>query len=114
MRRAGGMQHAGAQIRHVRDDRSHLQAVHKLRSRLAAALDAEGDDAAGTVRHILLRKRIVRAALQAGVVDPGDALVRLKEFCDGQRVRAVALHAQRERLHAEVQQERVHRRSLRA
>ena len=86
VRRAGGVQHAGAQIRHMRDNRGELQTVHEFRRRLAAALDAEGNDAAGAVRHILLRERIIRAALKAGVVDPRDALVRLEEFRNRQRV----------------------------
>ena len=45
----------------------------QLDARLVAALDAEGEDAAGALRAIALRQLVVAVARQAGVGDPADA-----------------------------------------
>ena len=98
----------------MRDDGGKLQAVHKAGGRFPAALDAEGNDAAGAVRHIFHSELVVRAALKTRIVDPRHAVVLLEEFGNLLRIRAMALHAQRERFHAEVEVKCVHRGSLRA
>ena len=51
---------------------------------------------------VFFRQRVVRAALQVRVINPGNAGVRLEEFRHRQRVGAVALHAERQRFQAEV------------
>ena len=99
----------------VRDDGGKLQAVHKAGGRFPAALDAEGNDAAGAVRacagtasswHGLLSK--------TRIVDPRHAVVLLEElaiFCAFERWRSMR---GAERFHAEVEVKCVHRGGLRA
>ena len=58
--------------------------------------------------------REVLARLEAGIVDPLDAGVRLEMRGHGQRVLRVALHAQMQRLHALQQKEGIERRERRA
>jgi hypothetical protein len=61
---------------------------------LAAALDAEVEDAGSFSAHVLPHQRVVLVAEQAGVVHPADLRVRLQEFGDLQRILADAVHAQ--------------------
>ena len=104
---AGGVEHAGAGVRHVGDDGHHLQAVHEADGILLRPFQAEGDDAARAVRQVLPSQLIVGAALQPAVVHPGHPFVLLQEFGHGLRVLAVALHAQVQRLQSQVEQEAV-------
>ena len=59
MRGAGRIQRAAARIGHMRGDGHHLQMVKERGNRLAPARHTEGDHAAGAVRHVLLRQRMV-------------------------------------------------------
>ena len=83
---AGGVQDAGARVGDVRHDGRELEAIHEARGGGAAALDAEGDDAAGAVGQVLPRQRVEGVAFEAGVVDPGDARVLFEVFRDGEGV----------------------------
>ena len=79
-----------------------------------AALDAEGEDAAGALRAIAPRQLMIAIVGQAGVGDPADLIVRGQMLGDRQRVVAMALHAQRQRLDPGQDQERIERRDRRA
>ena len=61
-----------------------------------------------------VRDLVRRVRLEARVVDPRDALVPLEVPGDGERVRRVPLHPQRQRLEALQEEERVERRHRRA
>ena len=99
----GGVQEAGAGVGDVGEDGAEAHGVHEFGGGGAAALDAEGDDAAGSAGHVFLGEGVVGAGGEAGVVDPGDAGVVLQKFGDGQGVADVALHAQGQGLEAEVE-----------
>ena len=72
--------------------------------------DAEVEQARGTARQIALRQGVMPVTRQAGVVDPGHARIVLQRFGYGQRVGAMPVHAQRQRLHALDQHPGVERR----
>lgn len=67
----GGVQATGAGVGHVGLDGGQAQVLHKLLRRLASALHAEGDHAAGAIGHILLGDVVILVPLQAGIGDPG-------------------------------------------
>ena len=102
------VQAAGAGIGNVGLNGGKLQLLHKGAGGFAAAGQTKGNDAAAAVRQILLRQCMVRAGLEAAVVDIGHFRVSLKELCDGHAVGAVALHPDVEALKAEVQHIGVH------
>ena len=79
----------------------------ELHARLVAALEAEGEYAAGALRADLLGERVIGVLGQARVVHPFDLLVLLEVLGDGHRVLAVLGHAQGQRLDAGEDQERV-------
>ena len=56
---AGRMEYAGLGIGHMGHNADELQVVHKADSRFARTIQAECDNATGTVRHILLLKGMV-------------------------------------------------------
>ena len=72
----------------------------------SAAPHAEGNNAACAIGHVFLCTVIILVAGQAGIVDPCDLIVALKELCNGQRVFAVAGHAHMQAFEAEVEQKR--------
>ena len=80
------------------------QFAHEILRRLTAAFEAEGDDAAGTVRQVLLRTLIVLVAGQTAVIDPCDLFMFRKVFRDGLGVGAVPGHAYVKGLETEVEQ----------
>ena len=84
------------------DDLGELQALHKADSSLFTALDEDGDNAAGTARHVLLRDLIVLVGLETGIIDLFDLVVILEELCDSERVGTMTFHSQRQRIQAEV------------
>ena len=108
------MQDAGSRIRHVSDDSCHLQAVHEDSCRFSSALHAEGNDTAGTVRHIFLRQSIIFTALQSGILHPGHFFMLFEIFRHSLCIFAMALHPQKQRLQADIQQKGVVRRRNRA
>ena len=77
-------------------DGGDLQVLHKGLRRGAAALDPEGHDAAGPVRHILLGQRVVGIGGQSGIGDPGDPAVTLQKLRHGERIFAVPSHTDME------------------
>src|SRR5450830_1527258 len=75
-----------------------LQILDESRSSLAAALDAEGNEASVATREDSVRDRLVGTRLEARIADPGRAPVRLEVLGDGERIGAMALDPERQRL----------------
>mmetsp|Transcript_84409 Transcript_84409/g.257745 ORF Transcript_84409/g.257745 Transcript_84409/m.257745 type:complete len:421 (-) Transcript_84409:60-1322(-) len=96
---------AVSQIRHEGD---HLHAVHERFARLVPALEAEGEERPGALRAVLLVQGEVAAA-EPGVPHPLHLRVLLQEPRHLQRVVAMLLHPQGQRLHAHRDQEGVER-----
>ena len=114
MGRGRGMEHAGAGVGDMDDDLRELERFHKAYSALFAALEANRDNAAGAVGHILLRNVVILIGFQPRIIDGLDLVMVLKELGGGLRVGAMARHSQRQCVQTEVKQERVLRRLLRA
>ena len=108
------MKDAGMCIRHVGRDDSQLQILHELLRRGSSALYAEGNNAAGTVRHVLLCQVIVLVARKSRIIHPGYLFIRLQEFGRLHGVAAVHGHTAGQRLEAQIQKIGVHRRLDRA
>jgi hypothetical protein len=83
-----------------------LQRVHEAAARFDAALEFEGDHAAGQL-HLPAREFALRERGQPRVVADLDLVVAGQAFGDGLGVAAVALHAQRQRLQAAQDEEGV-------
>src|SRR5262249_36058708 len=111
---AGRVDRQALGVADVGQVREQLQAINKRGTGRFSTLDAEAQDAALAPRQILLGPLIRRVLGQAGVVDPRDFGVLLEIPGDRQRVLAVALHAQPERLDALQEQEGVERAERRA
>ena len=82
----------------ARSEKSFTSLIKRL-ARLAAALDAEADD--GAVEAVLVvapRQLVRRVVRQARIETQLDGGVPGQELRDAQRVLAVALHPQRQRL----------------
>ena len=97
------MQAAGAGIGNVGLDGAKLQVLHEGFCRLTAAVEAEGNDAAGTVGHILLGQLVILVAFQTAVLNPVDLLMALQVFGDGLGVGAVLLHAEGQAFQTQIQ-----------
>ncbi len=67
-----GVKHTGMSICHMGSDHSHLQACHEFLCACSAALHAEGDHTAGTVRHILLCDLVILITGQSCKLHPSD------------------------------------------
>ena len=80
--RACRVQHQGADIGNMNHQRSQLQAVDKAHSRLPAACQREGDDAAASVRQILLCQLMIWILCQRRVVDRFHLAVLLQKASD--------------------------------
>ena len=114
MRRAGGMDRERLGVADVGEVAEQLEPLDKLAAGLKAALHAEADEPAEAAGQILLGERVGRAALQAGIVHPGHAVVALEELGDLERVGAAALHAEMQRLQTLEHEEGVERADARA
>ena len=90
---------------HLRDDR---------RAGFGTALDAEGHQRPGTLRAVLLRTLVVAVAGQPGIAHPRHLVVAGEELGNGLGVVRMPLHAERQRLAAGEDEERVERRDRRA
>ena len=101
VRGGGGVDDEGLGVAHVGQVREELHVVDDLQAGVAAALDAEDDDAAEAVLEDAGRGLVARVVLQAGVAHPADLGVALEELGHGQGVVAVALDAQGQRLDAD-------------
>ena len=62
----GGVEGAGAGVGHVHHDIKELQIVEESTSRLAAALDAHGNDTASALGEIFLCELILAVAFEQG------------------------------------------------
>ena len=100
-----GVQAAAACICNVGFDSIYLKTLHKRLGSLSAALNAEADDTAGAVGHILLCEVVVLIALKSRVGNPINVRMVFKEFCNGKSVFAVALHSHMQALKSEVDEE---------
>src|SRR6266540_5533866 len=87
-----------------------LHRVDPRLARLEPALDPEGEDRAEAVLEVLARPLVVRVRLEAGVGDPRDLGVVLEPLRERERVLAVPLDAEGERLDPLQEEERVERR----
>ena len=86
-----------------------LDAVDEPATGLDAAPDAERHDAAEAALQVAGRLAVRGMALETRVAHPGDSVVALQPAGDRERVLAVALDPQRERLEALEEEERVER-----
>src|SRR5580692_7963315 len=103
----GGMNRERLGVAHVREVRDELERVDEATASLGAALDPEAEDGARAARQVLLGARELLARLESRVVHPGHPLVFLEVARDGERVFRVAHDAQRQRLEALKEEERV-------
>ena len=101
VRGGGGVDDEGLGVTHVGQVREELHVVDDLQAGVAAALDAEDDDAAEAVLEDAGRGLVTRVVLQARVAHPADLGVALEELGHGEGVVAVALNAQGQRLDAD-------------
>ena len=102
------MKDAGVGVGDMGGDHADLQVLHEGLRRCAAALDAEGNDAAGAVGHVFFGSLVVFAGGQAGIVDPGHLVMLFQEFRDLLGVFTVSGHADRQGLQAQVEIKGVH------
>ena len=99
------MQAAAACVGDVGLDREDAELLHESLGSRAAALELEGDDAAGAVRHVFLSDLVVGIARKPRIVHVGDLRVVCEEGGQRHAVVAVALHADMQALKPEVQDE---------
>ena len=103
-----------ARVADIGEMREQLHVRDELHAGVVAALEAEGEHRARALRHVFLGEAVILVARQAGIADPRDLRMLREPFGDRLRVVAMALHAQRQRLDAGEDQERVERRERRA
>ena len=94
------MDHERARVADVRELREELESVRHLDAGRLAALDAEDDHAALSVREILLGERVARVVREARIANPRHLRMRREVLGDGERVLAVPRDAERQRLDA--------------
>src|SRR4051794_33252285 len=95
-----------AQVRQMRKD---FHVVDQLLAGLQAAFNPERHDRSLPLRQILLREREVRTRFQPGILHPRDRGMLSQPFRYGQRVRAVRLHAEFQRLDSLEKEEGIER-----
>ncbi len=98
----------------VGEQREDLDVVDEPTAGLDAALDPEGDDATEATGQVTLGELVGRVRLETRIADPGHLGSALEPLGHRQRVLAVALDPQRQRLEALQEQERVERAERRA
>ncbi len=104
------MDDEGFRVADVREEAEQLHVVDKPLACLQSAVDAEAENRTEAARVVPLRQVVRRVVWQAGITHPAHVWVVHQEVCYLQRVLAVALHAQVERLQSLEEQERVERR----
>ena len=77
------MQNTGVGIGDMGCYHCKLEVLHENLRGFSSALDTEGNNAAGTVGQILLRKSIVFAGGKPAIVNPSYLLMGFEEFGDG-------------------------------
>ena len=110
VRRRSRMDDERLDIRDIGQQAEDLEMVDELLGRLSAALDLEREDGDTAVREVLLVELVVRMIRQGRMVDLIDMRVLGEVVDDLEGVLDMALDAQRQRLRALQQQERVERR----
>ena len=100
-----------ADVGHVREDG---QALDEPLAGGDAVLDAKDDHRTTLALEVRLLEIVELVALEARVLDPSDLRMGLEELGDGERIRAVLLHAQRQSLDALHEHPRVVGRDARA
>src|SRR5215469_5462042 len=90
-------------------EREQPAVLERAACRLEAATQLRGDDAAVAAGHLSPRERVLRVAGKSRVMHALDARMLLEELRDRERVGAMPLHAQCQRLDAAQRQERVER-----
>ena len=108
------MDDEGLHVGDVGEEAEDLEMVDEFLRRLSAALDLEREDGDAAVGEIFLVERVIRMIRERGMVDLRDVRVLREVVDDLERVLDVALDAERERLRALQEQERVERRERRA
>src|SRR5262245_17145718 len=103
-----------AHVTHVGQVAEQLQVVDERAAGLEPTLDAEREDRALPARQVLLTALVPLARRQTRVRDPLHFVALFEPLGDGERVRAVTIHSQAERLEALEEEERVERRHWRA
>src|SRR5882762_2601827 len=86
MRRRGRMDHQGLGVPDIGKMAGQLQGVDELAGIFLAALDAEVENAAESVRQVLFSKLIIRTAFQARVLYELDLRMLLQPLREGQGV----------------------------
>ena len=87
------MQDAGVSVGNVCRDHCYLEILHKCLGGRSSALESEGDDTAGSVRHILLSSLIVLVTGKSGISHPCHLVMAAEIFGDLLGVLAVPGHA---------------------
>ena len=85
-----------------------------LHAGVIAALEAEGEDRAGALGHVFFRELVVAVAGQPRIAHPRHLAMLGEPLRHRQRVVAVPLHAQRQRLDAGKDEEGIERRQRRS
>ena len=104
---AGGVQHTGTGIGHMRHDADEVQVVHEADGFFLRAFQTEGNHTTGALRQVLLSQSIVLVRGQTCIVHPAHLRVLLQPLGHLLRILAMASHAEVERLQSEVEQEGV-------
>src|SRR4051812_29376815 len=99
MARRGRVRDDGVHAAEARRALAELEAVHECLTRLAAPVEL-GCEHPARASELALRQLVLGIALEPRVVDALGSGMAFEEAGDGQRVRAVAFHAERERLQA--------------
>src|SRR3546814_14793163 len=99
MRGRGRMARQGLGVADIDQTLDHLERVIEFHASVEATLDAEGQQRRWPALEVLLRQRVVAVAFKSGVADPFNLFMcrQITRYGDG--VVAVAIHAQRQRLH---------------
>ena len=99
-----------AHIADVRDMTVQIECFDEPLAGIDATVDLEGKDSTGSLRRILAAELVPRAARQARIVHRDDLRMQLKPFGDLLRILDMTIDAQRQRLDALSDEERIERR----
>ena len=109
------MDDQAARVADIGEMAEQLDVADERDAGIVAALQPEGEHRAGALRAIALGERMEFVAGQPRIIHPGDLVVgRDSQVGDRERIVAMALHAQRQRLDAGQDEEGVERRDRRA
>ena len=100
---AGGMEHAGARVGNMGDDGDEVEVVHELDGILTRSLQTEGNDTAGAIGQVFLCQGVILVGRQSAVVHPAHTWVLFQPLGHLLGIGAMLLHAQGQRLEAQVE-----------